>query len=320
MGAFAGSVLMTTSPQLVVSVICAAGLVPAGTEDQVWVFSVGVGGVVQRLRQQRHVERGVGHRQALDVAALPRHVREAPALGELPGPGQHRRRAIDAHHPARPARRLDREIALAAADVDHVERRQQQAQGPRPRRPAAPGHELTAVAGVGPGVYVEVLAAQPPHFLNPGVVGPNVGNGLGARELGGEELPQGRVVALGTGQPVVDVDAVAFLAHQAGVFQQAEVARDARLRQAEDPRQLRHVEAVDRQRPEEAQAGRVAEHAEQGRGLEHIDVSMNNDTTLTGRAPSPAAGAPGQAVPTVRAGSDDGRRLEPLLAGVREVH
>ena len=76
-------------------------------------------------------------RQLLEVAALPGHVADPAPLGQLAGPRQHRRRAIHADHLAGPARRLEGQVAFAAADVGDVERRQQVAERSRPGRPAA---------------------------------------------------------------------------------------------------------------------------------------------------------------------------------------
>ena len=55
---------------------------------------------------------------------------------------EHVGRAIDGDHPRRPAARLDRQIAFAAAEIGDVERRQQVAERARPRGPAPARHEL----------------------------------------------------------------------------------------------------------------------------------------------------------------------------------
>ena len=67
--------------------------------------------------------------------------------------------AIDRGDVARPARGFDGEVALAAADVGDVERRQQMPERARPGRPAAARHQLPAVARVGPGVRRSSRAA-----------------------------------------------------------------------------------------------------------------------------------------------------------------
>ena len=98
----------------------------------------GSGGMVQRLRQQRDIHRRVVERQLFELAALPRDVRRrAGAPPSALARAEHVRRAIDGGDVPRPVRRLDREIALAAADVGDVERRQQMPERARPRRPAA---------------------------------------------------------------------------------------------------------------------------------------------------------------------------------------
>ena len=63
---------------------------------------------------------------------------------------------------------------------------------------------------------------------------------------------------------------VALLADQPGVLEQAEVARHAGLRQAEDAGQLGDVEAIPRQHPQQAEPRLVAEQAEEGGRLFHI--------------------------------------------------
>ena len=105
---------------------------------------------MQRLRQQRDVDRRVLDRQLLELAALPDDVRrrgggEPSALARSSTTSE-RSTAITC---ARPARRLDREIAVAAAEIGDRERRQQQPERARPGRPAPAGHELPRVARVG---------------------------------------------------------------------------------------------------------------------------------------------------------------------------
>ena len=112
-------------------------------------------------------------------------------VGQRLGALEHLVRAIDADDRARPARRLEREVALAAADVGDVERRQQVAERARPGRPAAARHQLPRVA-----VGLEVLLAEPQHFLQPGLVLAHrlvVGRG---GELRVEQRPE-RAVAVG---------------------------------------------------------------------------------------------------------------------------
>ena len=89
--------------------------------------------------------------------------------------------SIDGDDVRRPARRLDRQVALAAAEVGDLDRRQQQSERARPGRPAAAGHQLARVAGVGARVGVEVLLAQPQHFLQPRFIGAH-------RRIGGRRL------------------------------------------------------------------------------------------------------------------------------------
>ena len=78
------------------------------------------------------------------------------------------------------------------------------------------------------------------------------------------------VVAHAGGEAVEAVGAVAFFDDEAGVLQQAEVARDARLGQAENAGQFLDVETVLVEHAQQAQPGLVAEQpVERGR-LFHI--------------------------------------------------
>ena len=57
--------------------------------------------------------------------------------------------------------------------------------------------------------------------------------------------------------------AAALLDDEAGVAQKAEMARNARLRQTEHGRQLRHVQRLERQDAQQAKPGLVAEQPEE---------------------------------------------------------
>ncbi len=143
----------------------------------------------------------------------------------------------------------------------------------RPGRPAPARHQLAAVARVGAGVLIEVLAAQPQHFLQPRFVGPDRGGRWRApancASSSGHSGPWPLSWTAGR-QPVVGEGAVAFLADQPGVLEQAEMARDPGLREAEDAGQLGDVEAVAREHAEQAQPGLVAEQAKERGGVFHI--------------------------------------------------
>ena len=84
--------------------------------------------MMQRLREQRHVDRRILERQLLHVAALPGDVLHAAPLGECLRALQHVGRAIDADDPLRPLRRLDRQVSFPTGDIGDIYRRQQQAQ------------------------------------------------------------------------------------------------------------------------------------------------------------------------------------------------
>ena len=91
----------------------------------------------------------------------------------------------------------------------------------------------------------EVLAPQPQHFLQPGSSA-LTGGGRAPRRTAPAAAARAAlaVVANAGRQAVVGERAVALLDDQAGVLQQAEVPRDAGLRQPENAGQLLDVEAV----------------------------------------------------------------------------
>ena len=76
-------------------------------------------------------------RQLLELAALPDDVRDAAPPREAAGAFEHDLGPIDGDHPRRPARRLDRQIAFAAAEIGDLERRQQHARAPATRPPSS---------------------------------------------------------------------------------------------------------------------------------------------------------------------------------------
>ncbi len=96
---------------------------------------------------------------------------ELPARGQGAPAVEHLARSIDGDHAPGPARRLERQVPLAAAEVGDVERRQQQSERASPCRPAPAGHELPPVVPRLP-VPREALLPHPPHFRQPRIVGP----------------------------------------------------------------------------------------------------------------------------------------------------
>ena len=232
---------------------------------------------MQRLRQQRNVDAGVPNRQLLELAAFPDHVRHVPTLCEPPRAPEHDVRSIHGDDPRGPARRLDREIALAAAEIGDLERRQQQTQRPRPRRPAAAGHELPRVARIGAAVRLEVLFAQPEHLLEARFVGAHGRIGRRLPELHLEHRPERRpavhAVANRGRDAVVGEACVLLLDDQTGLLEQAQVARDTRLGEAEDAGELGDVQTLGREDPQEAEPRLVAQQAIQRRGVFHITKS-----------------------------------------------
>ena len=147
------------------------------------------------------------------------------------------------------------------------------AEGARPRRPAPAGHEL-ALARVRTRVHVEVLLAHAPHFFEPGQVGAARLGRRRAGELRLEQRPERPravpAVADRRRDAVVGEAAFPLFADEPAVPEQAEVARDARLGDAEDARQLRDVQPVEGQEPQEPEPRVVAEQPVERRGVLHI--------------------------------------------------
>ena len=228
---------------------------------------------MQRLRQQRDVDRRVPDRQLLELAALPDRRSTRGGAARAPRALEHDVRAIDGDDARRPARRFDRQVAFAAAEIGDLERRQQQAERARPRGPAPARHELPRVARVGARVRVEsspcAAAALPAAALRR--------RGRRHRRPTRRTAPRAPVHSGALPrrskrrrQPVVGEAGVLLLDDEAGVLQQPEMARDARLRQAEDAGELGDVQPLARQHAQQAQPRLVAEQPVERRGLLHI--------------------------------------------------
>ena len=98
--------------------------------------ALGLAGMVERLGEERHVDAGVPDWELLQLAALPGDVADPAAGGERLGALQHRGGAIDGQDTRGPPARLDGEVALAAAKIRDLERRQEVAEGPGPCGPS----------------------------------------------------------------------------------------------------------------------------------------------------------------------------------------
>src|SRR5439155_20756952 len=142
----------------------------------------------------------------------------------------------------------------------------------RPGRPTAARHQLPRIARVGAGLRVEVLLAQPQHFLQPRLVGADGRIAGGLVELRAERGGQRHawLVEEAWREPVIAETAVALFGHEPGLLEEPEVARDARLREAEDAGQLGDVQAFFRQDAQEPQPGLVAEQPVERGDLFHI--------------------------------------------------
>ena len=92
---------------------------------------------------------------------------EVETAGQRLRAREHDIRAIDRDDARCPSRGFHRQVAFTAAKARDLERRHQQAERTRPGRPAPPRHELARVAGIRPGVQLEVLLPEPQDFLQP---------------------------------------------------------------------------------------------------------------------------------------------------------
>jgi hypothetical protein len=147
----------------------------------------GIVGVMQCLRQERHVDTAVLERQFFQLAPLPLNVRAAPPSRELLRARKDGLRPIHGNHLAREAARFERQVAFAAPEIRHVHGREELPERARPRGPAPPGHDLAALFASP--VFIEVLLAEPPHLLEPRIVGAPGRGCRGGRELLFEERP-----------------------------------------------------------------------------------------------------------------------------------
>ena len=119
---------------------------------------------------------------------------------------------------------------------------------------------------------IEVFAAQAKHLLQARLVGTDGGHRIVLGKLRFEDRPQRAVAVLAHArcQAVIAEGPASLFGHQTGIFQQAEVARDTGLRQAENPSQLGHVEAILSQHTQETEPRLIAEQPEEGGRLLHI--------------------------------------------------
>jgi len=227
--------------------------------------------VVQGLRQQRHIHHAIVQWQRFQLALLPGDVRQPLTRGERFGAVEHAGGAVHGHHAPRPARGFDRQITLAAAEVGDVKRRKQQTERARPGRPAAARHQLPSITRIGAHM-LEILAAQPQHFLQARFVGLHRRRPGSLGELPLEHGPQGTLAVIPNAgrQPVEAVRTVPLFDHQPGLFQQAQVPRDPGLRQAENAGQLLDVEAVLLEDAQQPKPGLIAEQAIEGGRVFHI--------------------------------------------------
>ena len=120
----------------------------------------------------------------------------------------------------------------------------------------------------------EVFLAQADHFLQPGFVAAD-GRGMGSLcELRLKRRPQTRKSAVeqGRGETIEGKTAPAFFDDEAGFLQQAQMARDTGLRDAEHRRQLGHVQpsVFSGQHAQQPKPHFVAQAAVQLAGLLHI--------------------------------------------------
>src|SRR5204862_921437 len=126
-----------------------------------------------------------------------------------------------------------------------------------------------ALAGDEAALVGELLLAVAEDLLEARVVALGVeGADLAAQEVPGAAEGGGRGGR--GGEPVVGPAAVALLLDEAALLEEAQVTGDAGLRDAQDRRELAHVEPLLLQEPEDPQPGLVAQEAEEPGRLFHI--------------------------------------------------
>src|SRR5262249_28651469 len=139
--------------------------------------------------------------------------------------------------------------------------------------PASSGHELPFV-GVRPRVRVEVLLPETPDFFEARVVGLSDLGGASPLELVLQQQPQRRMSVDATADVgrdgVVGKPGLPILADDAAVLQQAKMTRHAGLGDSQNAGQLRDVQTLLAQQPEEPQPNVVAEQPIERRRLNHI--------------------------------------------------
>ena len=204
--------------------------------------------------------------------------RRASALRAL----EHDVRAIDRDHARRPARRFDRQVAFAAPEVGDLDAAAAAGRA-RATRPPSSGRARAAARRAcrgrrarrsSPSAAAALPAAAPRRRGPPGR--PRTARTARSSIVASAASP----LVERRRQAVVAEAAVALLADQPGVLQQAEMPRDARLRQAEDAGQLGDVQALAREHPQQAQPRLVAEQPVERRRLLHIYKSTCIDVRM----------------------------------------
>ena len=123
-------------------------------------------------------------------------------------------------------------------------------------------------------MHVEFFFAETDHLVKPRFVSANRRGIGGGGELGLQGGPDAAEAAVEQGrrQAIKREAAAALFYHQAGFFQQLQMARHARLRQPQHRGELGDVQpaVLSGQHPEQAQPGLVAQQPKQVAGLTHI--------------------------------------------------
>jgi hypothetical protein len=199
--------------------------------------------------------------------------RAAAAGGPRRRPLDERRIAIHSDDLGREPRDLERQFAVAAAEVEDAHaRRHEPAQGLCPRGPRAPGDERR-LRGAVRGLRL-VLAARAGDVGETGDVAVRVLRGAETRD---EARPRTALAARLGRQRVEDEAPLLPLGHEPRVAQQRQVPRHRGLPAGDDLRQLPRRQLLLRHEAQETQAGGVAEEPEGGGQHFHIDISAYVD-------------------------------------------
>ena len=228
---------------------------------------LGMNRVMQRLTQNREVDRALGDRRIFDIAESILKIGEAVLLCEFRAKLNHLRRIIDRDHLAGGFGEELRKRPFSGAEISHRQRREQTDQGVSERLPRTARHITSAEFS---GEFIEIFARLVAAFAERELQGRAVARRLWhlasehTRQL--VHLRACGIPLLLLRQPVINIFPGAAIFDHACVLQLRQMARDARLPHAENFLQLRHRKLLFFEEQEQAEPGRVGEQTEKING------------------------------------------------------